>query len=40
MFRDAVFLATYGRFSPADIDGMDALLLALIKRLQTPPKRG
>lgn len=32
-FRDAVFLAGRGTFSPRDLDDMDALLLALIRRL-------
>lgn len=39
LFRDAVFLANNGAWSPVDLDDTDALLLALVKRLQTPPKR-
>jgi hypothetical protein len=33
-FRDARFLARYGRFTPSELDGMDRLLYALIVRLQ------
>lgn len=40
LFRDAVFLANNGRWSPRDLDDTDALLLALVKRLQTPARKG
>lgn len=33
-FRDAVFLAKHGTFSPRDMDEMDALMFALITRLR------
>lgn len=39
LFRDAVFLAGRGTFSPSDLDGMDALLLALITKLTKAKRR-
>jgi hypothetical protein len=38
-FRDAVFLAGAGRWSPAELDDTDALLLALVMQLRHS-KRG
>lgn len=33
LFRDAMFLARHGRWSPQDLDDTDTQLLALIERL-------
>jgi len=38
-FRDAVFLAQAGHWSPAELDDTDALLLALVMQLRHS-KRG
>jgi hypothetical protein len=35
-FNDALILAFEGRWSPTELDGVDALLLALIHQLKTP----
>ena len=39
LFRDALTLSQHGTFSPSDLDGMDALLLGLL-RLLWGAKRG
>ena len=38
LFRDAVLLANYGTWSPADLDATDELLLNLVTRLKAPSK--
>lgn len=39
LFRDAVFLWRFGRFSARDLDDMDALLFGLIHRLANTKTR-
>jgi hypothetical protein len=39
LFRDALVLSAHGTFSPSDLDGTDALLLALLDRIWNT-KRG
>jgi hypothetical protein len=36
LFRDALFLHTHGVITPSELEGMDALLLALVRSLKTP----
>jgi hypothetical protein len=35
MFRDALLLAAVGRWSPAELDATDALLLAVVEKIRT-----
>jgi hypothetical protein len=39
LYHDAMFLYQFGRWGPRDLDDCDALLLALIRKLQKA-KRG
>ena len=34
LFRDAWLLASWGTFSPRDLDDMDPILLSLVRRLK------
>ena len=34
LFRDAIFLARNGHWSPSDLDATDALLLSLVRKMQ------
>jgi hypothetical protein len=36
LFRDALFLHTQGVITPSELDGMDAALLALVRRFKSP----
>ncbi len=39
LFLDALRLAQIGRWSPADLDATDALLLALVDRMRNARRR-
>lgn len=38
LLYDAILLAQWGSWSPADLDGTDELLLDIVRRLKAPKK--